>query len=205
MKVAYVDCVSTEPPRWDVKPRPRLHPIRVAWAVEDDDGAIIVARSYLVRVPSAFVIDDDWCERYGVGANARECAQLTDGAAADGFLVAGTMLDDFLREPCICVGHSWPFHLSVIEGMFADADRGDLPAAIEGRCTLTLSRPVVDARTAAGKPKSPTLLDAYRHFAQAPKPPGRIDAGETQLNALRAVWYGLHQKPIPAGLSEAKP
>lgn len=187
-RIAYIDTVSTAQPTHGAEPW-RAHCIRVAIAMEED-RKIVGVRLALVNPIGA--VDRRWCNRYGVADNL-------PGDQGEPPLVVAQNVSAMIAG-AICVAQNHAFHRSVIDGLFEDAG---VPV-VHGDgwyCAQTNARPIVDARTIKGAKKAPNIAESYRYFTRETMPLiatlGWREAALWQLNALRAIYWGLLGQGIP--------
>lgn len=190
-RIAYIDTVSTAMPTHGAEPW-RAHCIRVAIALEED-RKIVGAVLRLVRQYEPVQVDTQWTARYGVPESVP--VEETDAPLTVAQNVATMILG------ARCVAQNAPFHRSVIDGLFEDA--GVPVVQSDGwYCAQTNARPLVDARTIKGAKKAPTIAESYRFFAHETMPLittlGWREAALWQLNALRAIYWGILGQGLPS-------
>jgi hypothetical protein len=197
VRIAYIDTVSTAQPTHG-SPEPwRAHCIRVAVAIEED-RKIVGTLLRLVRTAPNIIVDYKWTARYGVDPYAKAEPENHPLIVAQNLsvMLAGALV--------VCQNQA--FHRDVLLGLFEDAGT-DGPTMAGHYCIQSAARPIVDARTMHGKPKAPNIEESFTFFTGDAMPMitalGWREAALLQLNAIRAVYWGINCLGAPADLIEA--
>jgi len=194
-RIAYLDTVSTSAPVHGSPERWRAHAIRVAVALEED-RRIVGTLLRLVMPDRLVVIDPKWTARYGV--NAVDANQASEEGESP-LIVAQNLSVMIAGAMIVCQNQA--FHRDVLLGLFEDAGT-DGPAVAGHYCIQSAARPIIDARTVHGKPKAPNIWESFKFFTGDAVPVittlGWREAALLQLNAIRAVYWGIHRLGAPA-------
>lgn len=193
MRVCYLDMVSTEAPQHRAEPW-FPHAARVALTVEEDRQPIQTICA-LVLPEMVWPTDDVWIIRYG-GLPDWEQA-LAVGAVAD-------MVSAALEGVHMMVAHNWQFHREVMQAlMFDAAGAAWMPTPFCDTMREAAAACAIPSKSGRGY-KSPSLAEAYLHFAGKPLEPiegmAWRQAALRQINALRAVYWGMEGWGKPTGI-----
>lgn len=189
MAILFYDVESTGIPAFDrhsdFKGQPRI--VELAAILTDDDNTELASMSVIVK-PDGWAIGEDTEKIHGISNEQAARYGISIKAAMGAFIPLWKAAD--LR-----VGHSERFDrkmvgIEVIRLWGAEAkDKWKAGASF---CTMNENRAAVDARTAEGKKKPPTLAETYKFYTGKD-----FDDGHGALNdamACREIYFSM--RPI---------